>query len=49
MLLVESKDFNALIDNKPYLDQLVKKNKKHMKNDDYTTGDLFDDLYHQKY
>ena len=35
MPLVEIKDFNALIDNKPFFDQPVKKkkkNKKHMKN-----------------
>ena len=33
MPLVEIKDFNALVDNKPFLDQPVKKtNKKRMKN-----------------
>ena len=32
MSLVEIKDFNALIDNKPFFDQPVKKNKKRMKN-----------------
>ena len=32
MPLVEIKDFNALIDNKPFFDQPVKTNKKSMKN-----------------
>ena len=32
MPLVEIKDFNVLIDNKPFFDQTVKTNKKHMKN-----------------
>ena len=33
MPLVETKDFIALIENKPFFDQAVKKkNKKHMKN-----------------
>ena len=32
MLLVEIKDFNALIDKKPFFDQPVKTNKKHMQN-----------------
>ena len=31
MPLVEIKDFNALIDNKPFFDQPVKHNKKRMK------------------
>ena len=31
MPLVEIKDFNALIDNKPFFDQSVKANKKGMK------------------
>ena len=31
MPLVEIKNFNALIDNKPFFDQPVNKNKKHMK------------------
>ena len=51
--LVEIKDFNALIDNKPFFDQLVKnKQEAHEKliemsiNDDYTTGHLLDFLYH---
>ena len=33
MQLVEIKDFNALINNKPFFDQPIKKtNKKHIKN-----------------
>ena len=32
MPLVEIKDFNAFIDNKPIFDKSLKKNKKHMKN-----------------
>ena len=32
MPLVEIKDFNALIDNKPFFDQPVKASKKHLKN-----------------
>ena len=32
MLLVKIKDYTALIDNKPFFDQSVKKNKKCMKN-----------------
>ena len=52
MPLVEIKDFNTLIDNKPIFDQLVKTNKKSIemsKNGDYTTGNLLDYLYHQNY
>ena len=55
MPIVESKDFNALIDNKPFFDQPVKTKQEAFekliemsKNDDYTT-DLLDCLYHQKY
>ena len=49
MLLVEIKDFNALLDNKSFFGQLVKKKKKQesfekpiemSKNNDYTTGNL---------
>ena len=32
MPLVETKDFNALINNKPFFNQPVKTNKKHMEN-----------------
>ena len=31
MSLVEIKDFNALISNKPFFDQTIKKNKKRIK------------------
>ena len=55
MPLVEIKDFNALIDNKPFFDQPVKNKQAHEKliemsrNDDYTTGNLLDFSYHQNY
>ena len=56
MPLVKIKDFNALIDNKPFFDQALK-NKQNVyekliemsKNDAYTTGNLLDNLYHQKF
>ena len=56
MPLVEIKDFNILIDNKPFFDQPVK-NKQEVcekliemsTNDDHTTGNLLDYLYHQNY
>ena len=56
MPLVEIKDFNALIDNKPFFGQPIK-NKPEVyekliemsRNDNYTTGNLLDYLYHQKY
>ena len=44
--LVEIEDFNALIDNKPFFDQHVKKQEAYEKlvemsrNNDYTTGNL---------
>ena len=56
MPLVEIKDFNALIDNKPFFDHPVKN--KHVtyekliemsKNDNYTIGNLLDYLYYQKF
>ena len=54
--LVKTKNFNALIDNKPYFDQLVKNKQeaygKHIElslNDDYVTGNLLDFSYHQNY
>ena len=54
--LVEIKDFNALIDNKPFFDQPVKdKQEAYEKlvemssNNHYTTGNLLDYLHHQKY
>ena len=56
MPLVEIKDFNALIDNKPFFDQPVKDKQeayeKHIemsRNKDYTTGNLLDYLNYQKY
>ena len=56
MSLVEIKDFNAVINNKPFFDQPVKNKQEAYKkliemarNDDYTTENLLDYLYHQKY
>ena len=56
MPLVEIKYFNALIDNKPFFDQLVKSKQEAYEklvkmsiNNDYTTGNLLGYLYHQKY
>ena len=55
MQLVEIKDFNALIDNKPFFDQLVKTKQEayekliEISKNDYTTESLLDYLYHQKY
>ena len=52
--LIEIKDFNALIDNKPFFDQPVKNKQEAYekpiemsRNDDYTTANLLDYLYHQ--
>ena len=54
MPLVEIKDFNALIDNKPFFDQPVKNKQEAYekliemsKNDDYRTGNLLDFSDHQ--
>ena len=54
MLLVEIKDFNALIDNKPFFDQPMKNKQEPYgklvemsKNYDFATGNLLDYLYHQ--
>ena len=54
--LIEIKDFNALIDNSPFFDHLVKnKQEAHEKriemsiNDDFTTGHLLDFSYHQNF
>ena len=54
--LVEIKDFNVLIDNKPFFDQPVKdkqeayeKRNEMSRHDDYTTGNLLDFSYHQNY
>ena len=56
MPLVEIKDFNPLIDNKPFFVEPVRnkqeayeKTYEMSRNDDYTTGNLLDYLYHQKY
>ena len=56
MPFIEIKDFNALIDDKPFIDQPVKKQQQvyeklleMSRNDDYTTGNLLHYLYHQKY
>ena len=56
MPLVEIKDFNPLIDNKPFFvepvrdkQEVYEKTYEMSRNDDYTTGNLLDYLYHQKY
>ena len=56
MSLVEIKDFNALIDSKPFFDQPVKNKQESYekliemsRSDDYTIGDLLDFSYHQNY
>ena len=56
MPLLEIKDCNALIDNKPFFYQPVKNKQeayeklvKVLKNDDCIAGNLLDLLYHQKY
>ena len=56
MPLVEIKYFNALIDNKPFSDQPIKKEQEEYeklvetsRNDWYTTENLFDYFYHEKY
>ena len=56
MPLVETKDFNALIDNKPFFHQAVKNKQEAYEKliemsryDDYTTGNLLDFSYHQNY
>ena len=54
--LVEIKDFNAVIENKPFFDQPVKRKQEAYeelieisRNDDYTAGNLLHYLYHQRY
>ena len=54
--LVEIKDFNVLIDNKLFFDQPVKNKEEACEklvkiswNGDYTTGNILDYSYHQKY
>ena len=56
MSLVEIKNFNALIDNKPFFDQPVKNKQEAYekliemsRNNDYTIGNLLGYLYHQNY
>ena len=52
MQLLEIKDFNVLIENKPFFDQQVKNKQEAFeisRNNDYATGNLLVYLYHQKY
>ena len=50
MPLVEIKDFNALINNKPFVWSASEKQKRSVwKNAGYTIGNLLDYLYHQYY
>ena len=56
MPLVVIKNFNAIIDNKLFFDQPVKNQQEAYeklvqmsRNNDYTTGNFLDYLYHQKY
>ena len=56
MPLVEIKDVNVLIDNKPFFDQPVKNEQEAcekliemLRNDDYTTESSLDYLYDQNY
>ena len=56
MPLVRIKDFNALIDNRPFFDQPVKNKQEAYeklietsRNDDYTAWNLLDYLFHQNY
>ena len=56
MPVVEIKYFNGLIENKPFFNQPVKNKQEECKklikmsrNDNYTTGNLIDYLYRQKY
>ena len=54
MSLVEIRDFSTIIDNRPFSDYLVKNKQAYEKlskisiNDDYTAGNLFHYLYHEK-
>ena len=52
---IEMKDINVLIDSKPFFDQPVKNDQEAYEklvemsiNNDYTTGNLLNYLYHQK-
>ena len=56
MPLVEIQNFNVLVDNKPFFDQPVKNKQEGYqtfvemsRNNDYTTRNLLDYLYHQNY
>ena len=56
MQLVEIKDFNELINNEPFFDQLVKNKQETYekliemsRNGNYTSGNLLDFSYHQNY
>ena len=56
MPLKEIKDFNGLLNNKPFFDHPVKRKQQAFEKliemsriDDYTTRSLLDYLYHQKY
>ena len=56
MPLAKIKYLNALIDNKLFFDQPVKSKQEQYekriemsRNDDYTTGNLLDNLYYQKH
>ena len=56
MPLVEIKDFSTLIDNKAYFDKTMRNKEKTYeklvelsRNEDYTTGNLLEYLYHQRY
>ena len=56
MSLVEIKDFNALVDNKPFFDQPVKNKQEAYEklidmsiNDGYTAVNILDYLHHRKY
>ena len=56
MSLVEIKNFNMLIDNKPFFDQSVKAKQETYeklvemsRNNDYTTGNLLEFSCHQNY
>ena len=56
MSLVEIKGFNTLINSEPFFDQSMKNKQKvygrlagMWRKDDYTTGILWDNLYHQEY
>ena len=56
MTVAEIEDFNSLIDNKPFFDELMKNKQEAYeilveiwRNDDYTAGNLLDYLHHQNY